>query len=133
MLLISNNVILVMLFGCNSLHDNSYAITHDTITIICGALVLTSAAFCRRMPLFPRLYMKKSRQYNVVSKDLMVIRVELLDSTPVECTLSSESSGQECLDNVCQRFGIKQVGAGTGRGGGGGGTAGLGFSRYWLG
>ena len=57
--------------------------------------------------------MKKSRQYNVVSKDLMVIRVELLDSTPVECTLSSESSGQECLDNVCQRFGIKQVGTGA--------------------
>lgn len=29
-------------------------------------------------------------------------------STAVDCTLSSESTGQECLDNVCQRLSINQ-------------------------
>lgn len=52
---------------------------------------------------------KSSRQYNVVSKSLYVICVELLDSTSIECTLSAESVGQECLDSVCQRLGLHQV------------------------
>lgn len=57
-----------------------------------------------------RLRLKKSsRQYNVVSKSLYVICVELLDSTSIECTLSAESVGQECLDSVCQRLGLHQV------------------------
>ncbi|XP_075228092.1 protein tyrosine phosphatase non-receptor pez isoform X2 [Lycorma delicatula] len=51
---------------------------------------------------------KSSRQYNVVSKSLFVICVELLDSTTIECTLSAESVGKECLDNVCQRLGLNQ-------------------------
>lgn len=55
------------------------------------------------------LRIKKSRQYNVVSKSLYVICVELLDSTSIECTLSAESVGQECLDSVCQRLGLHQV------------------------
>jgi tyrosine-protein phosphatase non-receptor type 14/21 len=52
---------------------------------------------------------KSSKHYNVVSKTLFVICVELLDSATVECTLSSESNGQECLDNVCLRLGLQQV------------------------
>ncbi|XP_054272047.1 tyrosine-protein phosphatase non-receptor type 14 [Macrosteles quadrilineatus] len=55
-----------------------------------------------------KLRLKKSRQYNVVSKSLFVICVELLDSTTIECTLSAESVGRECLDNVCQRLGLQQ-------------------------
>ncbi|XP_039288581.1 tyrosine-protein phosphatase non-receptor type 14 isoform X4 [Nilaparvata lugens] len=55
-----------------------------------------------------KLRLKKSRQYNVVSKSLFVICVELLDSTNIECTLSAESVGRECLDNVCQRLGLNQ-------------------------
>lgn len=56
-----------------------------------------------------KLRLKKSRQYNVVSKSLFVICVELLDGSSMECTLSGESTGQECLDNVCQRLGLQQV------------------------
>lgn len=56
-----------------------------------------------------KLRLKKSRQYNVVSKSLFVICVELLDNATIECTLSSESVGRECLDNVCQRLGLQQV------------------------
>jgi len=63
---------------------------------------------CRRTMPF-KLRLKKSRQYNVVSKSLYVICVELLDSTSIECTLSAESVGQECLDSVCQRLGLHQV------------------------
>lgn len=55
-----------------------------------------------------KLKLKKSRQYNVSSKNLLVISVELLDNTTVECTLSSHSLGQECLSNVCQRLGLLQ-------------------------
>jgi hypothetical protein len=35
--------------------------------------------------------------------------VELLDGTSIECTLSAESTGKECLDNVGQRLGLQQV------------------------
>ncbi|KAL9926556.1 tyrosine-protein phosphatase non-receptor type 21 [Glossina fuscipes] len=58
----------------------------------------------------PLKFLKKYRQYNVTSKSLFVISVHhLLDtSTTVDCTISSESKGQECLDNVCQRLLIQQ-------------------------
>ncbi|XP_037927789.1 tyrosine-protein phosphatase non-receptor type 21 [Teleopsis dalmanni] len=58
----------------------------------------------------PLKFLKKCRQYNVTSKNLFVISVHhLLDtSTTVDCTISSESKGQECLDNVCQRLSIQQ-------------------------
>ncbi|XP_002019262.2 tyrosine-protein phosphatase non-receptor type 21 [Drosophila persimilis] len=58
----------------------------------------------------PFKFLKKCRQYNVTSKSLFVISVHhLLDtSSTVDCTISSESKGQECLDNVCQRLLIQQ-------------------------
>nr|AAF22489.1 protein tyrosine phosphatase PTPpez [Drosophila silvestris] len=58
----------------------------------------------------PLKLFKKCRQYNVTSKSLFVISVHhLLDTTStVDCTISSESKGQECLDNVCQRLLIQQ-------------------------
>lgn len=55
-----------------------------------------------------KLKLKKSRHYSVVSKSLFVLTVELLDGTSIECTLSSESTGQECLDVVCQKLGLNQ-------------------------
>lgn len=55
-----------------------------------------------------KLKLKKSRHYSVVSKSLFVITVEMLDGTNVECTLSSESTGQDCLDVVCQKLGLNQ-------------------------
>ncbi|XP_055546837.1 tyrosine-protein phosphatase non-receptor type 14 isoform X1 [Wyeomyia smithii] len=56
-----------------------------------------------------KLKLKKSRHYNVMSKSLFVISVDHLDSsTKIDCTLSSESTGQECLENVCQRISIQQ-------------------------
>lgn len=60
-----------------------------------------------RMPF--KLRLKKSKQYNVVTKTVFVICVELLDNSIVECTLSADSLGYDCLDNVCQRLGLNQV------------------------
>ena len=53
---------------------------------------------------------KKSRrqQYDVSSKDVFVLTVELLDNAVLECTLSAESTGRDCLDNVSQRLGLQQ-------------------------
>ncbi|XP_070492257.1 tyrosine-protein phosphatase non-receptor type 14 [Chironomus tepperi] len=56
----------------------------------------------------PFKILKKSRQYNVMSKDLYVISVLCLDGNNIDCTLSSESKGSECLENVCQRAGLNQ-------------------------
>ncbi|KAJ8723570.1 hypothetical protein PYW08_003482 [Mythimna loreyi] len=55
-----------------------------------------------------KLKLKKTRQYNVASKSLFVISVELLDGGVADCTLSVDSTGQECLDNVCQRQAVLQ-------------------------
>lgn len=55
-----------------------------------------------------KLKLKKSRHYSVVSKSSFVISVEILDGTNIECTLSSESTGQDCLDVVCQKLGLNQ-------------------------
>ncbi|KAL0134444.1 hypothetical protein PUN28_001316 [Cardiocondyla obscurior] len=55
-----------------------------------------------------KFHLKKSRQYNVVSKNQYVICVQLLDATSIECTLSIDSIGQECLDNVTQRLVLGQ-------------------------
>lgn len=56
----------------------------------------------------PFLRLKKSRHYSVVSKSLFVISVEILDSTNIECTMSSESTGQDCLDVVSQKLALNQ-------------------------
>ncbi|XP_020285558.1 tyrosine-protein phosphatase non-receptor type 21 isoform X2 [Pseudomyrmex gracilis] len=55
-----------------------------------------------------KFHLKKSRQYNVVSKNQYVICVKLLDATSIECTLSIDSIGQECLNHVTQRLGLGQ-------------------------
>lgn len=55
-----------------------------------------------------KFHLKKSRQYNVLSKNQYVICIELLDATTIECTLNIDSLGQECLDNVTQRLNLVQ-------------------------
>ena len=59
---------------------------------------------------FPKLRLKKSKQqYNVASKSVYVITVELLDNALLECTLTAESTGRDCMGNVCQRLGLQQA------------------------
>ncbi|KAG9433958.1 protein unc-79 isoform X9 [Apis mellifera carnica] len=70
----------------------------------CGSILLIKHII--KMPF--KFHLKKSRQYNVVSKNQYVICIELLDTTSIECTLSIDSLGQECLDNITQRLGLGQ-------------------------
>ena len=55
---------------------------------------------------FPKLRLKKSKQqYNVASKAMYVITVELLDNNQLECTLTAESTGKS-LGLVCKMRGV---------------------------
>ena len=45
----------------------------------------------------------------MTSKCFYVITVELLDNGQLECTLTAESTGRDCMANVCQRLGLQQA------------------------
>lgn len=71
------------------------------------------------------LKLRRTRRYNVLSKNCFVTRIRLLDSNVIECTLSVESTGQECLEAVAQRLELREVSGArvpvcVGDGGGGG-------------
>lgn len=59
------------------------------------------------------LKLRRTRRYNVLSKNCFVTRIRLLDSNVIECTLSVESTGQECLEAVAQRLELREVRAGV--------------------
>ncbi|CAL9692417.1 unnamed protein product [Knipowitschia caucasica] len=56
-----------------------------------------------------RLKLRRTRRYNVLSKNYFVTRIQLLDNTVIECTLSVESTGQECLEAVAQRLELRET------------------------
>ncbi|KAF7662203.1 hypothetical protein LDENG_00242740 [Lucifuga dentata] len=57
-----------------------------------------------------RLKLRRTRRYNVLSKNYFVTRIRLLDNNNViECTLSVESTGQECLEAVAQRLELRET------------------------
>ncbi len=60
------------------------------------------------MPFGIRL--KKTRRYNVTGKNSYVARIQLLDNTLLELTLTPESLGQDCLDTIAQRLQLEEVG-----------------------
>uniref|UniRef100_A0A8B9MEI5 FERM N-terminal domain-containing protein n=1 Tax=Accipiter nisus TaxID=211598 RepID=A0A8B9MEI5_9AVES len=55
------------------------------------------------------LKLRRTRRYNVLSKNCFVTRIRLLDSNVIECTLSVESTGQECLEAVAQRLELREA------------------------
>ncbi|MGH0122187.1 UNVERIFIED_CONTAM: hypothetical protein FKN15_015491 [Acipenser sinensis] len=57
-----------------------------------------------------RIKLRRTRRYNVLSKNCFVTRIRLLDSNVIECTLSVESTGQECLEAVAQRLELREAG-----------------------
>ncbi|KAM6915796.1 tyrosine-protein phosphatase non-receptor type 14-like [Xenentodon cancila] len=56
-----------------------------------------------------RLKLRRTRRYNVLSKNYFVTRIRLLDNSVIECTLSVESTGQECLEAVAQRLELRET------------------------
>ncbi|XP_009871722.1 PREDICTED: tyrosine-protein phosphatase non-receptor type 14-like, partial [Apaloderma vittatum] len=55
------------------------------------------------------LKLRRTRRYNVLSKNCFVTRIRLLDSNVIECTLSVESTGHECLEAVAQRLELRET------------------------
>ncbi|KAJ8410232.1 hypothetical protein AAFF_G00202130 [Aldrovandia affinis] len=55
-----------------------------------------------------RLKPWRTRRY-VLSKNCFVTRIRLLDNNVIECTLSVESTGQECLEAVAQRLELRET------------------------
>lgn len=55
------------------------------------------------------LKFKKTRRYEISSKNTFVVGVYMLDNSFLECTLSSDSTGQECLDSIAQRIELPEV------------------------
>ncbi|XP_048841091.1 tyrosine-protein phosphatase non-receptor type 14-like [Brienomyrus brachyistius] len=55
-----------------------------------------------------RIRLGRHRRY-VLSKNCFVTRIRLLDNNVIECTLSVESTGQECLEAVAQRLELRET------------------------
>ncbi|XP_077994205.1 tyrosine-protein phosphatase non-receptor type 21-like [Glandiceps talaboti] len=55
------------------------------------------------------LKLKKTRRYYVSGKNSFVARIQLLDSNILECTLSPENSGSDCLAMVAQKLQLEEV------------------------
>uniref|UniRef100_A0AAY4B0J7 protein-tyrosine-phosphatase n=1 Tax=Denticeps clupeoides TaxID=299321 RepID=A0AAY4B0J7_9TELE len=55
-----------------------------------------------------RIKLRRTRRY-VLSKNYFVTRIRLLDTNVIECTLSVESTGQECLEAVAQRLELRET------------------------
>ena len=53
--------------------------------------------------------LKRTRRYEISSKNSFIVGVYLLDNNFLECTLTSESTGQECLESIAQRSEIVDV------------------------
>ncbi|XP_020664335.3 tyrosine-protein phosphatase non-receptor type 14 [Pogona vitticeps] len=55
------------------------------------------------------LKLRRTRRYNVRSKNCFMTRIRLLDNSKIEYTLSVESTGQECLEAVAQRLELRET------------------------
>ncbi|XP_053165359.1 tyrosine-protein phosphatase non-receptor type 14 isoform X2 [Hemicordylus capensis] len=55
------------------------------------------------------LKLRRTRRYNVRSKNCFMTRIRLLDNSVIECTLSVEGTGQECLEAVAQRLELPET------------------------
>ncbi|XP_041353223.1 tyrosine-protein phosphatase non-receptor type 21-like [Gigantopelta aegis] len=53
--------------------------------------------------------LKRTRRYEISSKNSFIVGVYLLDNNFLECTLTSESTGQECLESIAQRSDIVDI------------------------
>ena len=53
--------------------------------------------------------MRKACRYAVSSKCAFIVCVHLLDRPLMDCVLTFESTGRECLENVAQRIELTDV------------------------
>lgn len=53
--------------------------------------------------------LKKTRKYDISTKNVFIVGVYLLDNAYLECTLTADSTGQECLNSIAQRIELTEV------------------------
>ncbi|KAM5165445.1 tyrosine-protein phosphatase non-receptor type 14 [Mantella aurantiaca] len=53
--------------------------------------------------------LRRTKRYNVLSKNCFLGRIRLLNSCEIQCTLSMESPGLECLKAVAQRLELREI------------------------
>ncbi|XP_077341891.1 tyrosine-protein phosphatase non-receptor type 14 [Lithobates pipiens] len=51
-----------------------------------------------------KIKLRRTKRYNVLSKNCFLSRIRLLNSSEIQCTLSMDSTGLECLEAVAQRL-----------------------------
>ena len=52
---------------------------------------------------------KKTRRYDISTKNVFMVEVQMLDNSFLECTLTSESTGHECLEGIAQKIELAEV------------------------
>jgi hypothetical protein len=57
-----------------------------------------------------RFHLKRQRRYEVSSRKSYVVCVRLLNNKLLECTLTADSTGYDCLENIAQRIELNEVG-----------------------
>ncbi|KAG8443752.1 hypothetical protein GDO86_009071 [Hymenochirus boettgeri] len=55
------------------------------------------------------LKLRRTKRYNVLSKNCFVVRIRLLNNTEVEYTRTVDSTGLECLEAVAQRLELSEI------------------------
>nr|DBA27256.1 TPA: hypothetical protein GDO54_011420 [Pyxicephalus adspersus] len=56
-----------------------------------------------------KIKLRRTKRYNVLSKNCFMSKIRLLNSSDIECTLSVDSTGQECLEAVAQRLELSET------------------------
>ncbi|XP_068089061.1 tyrosine-protein phosphatase non-receptor type 14 [Hyperolius riggenbachi] len=56
-----------------------------------------------------KIKLRRTKRYNVLHKNCFVSKIRLLNSSEIECTLSVESTGMECLVAVAQRAELSET------------------------
>lgn len=55
------------------------------------------------------LRFKKTRRYDISTKNIYMVEVQMLDGSYLECTLTADSTGHECLDGISQKIELQEV------------------------
>ncbi|XP_060590251.1 tyrosine-protein phosphatase non-receptor type 21-like [Ruditapes philippinarum] len=55
------------------------------------------------------LRFKKTRRYDISTKNIYMVEVQMLDGSYLECTLTSDSTGHECLDGISQKIELQEI------------------------
>ncbi|XP_063299906.1 tyrosine-protein phosphatase non-receptor type 14 [Pelobates fuscus] len=56
-----------------------------------------------------KLKLRRTKRYNVLSKNCFVVRINLLDDNKIELTQAMDSTGLQCLEATAQRLELREI------------------------